>query len=82
MGEAIRMSHGVEKSGEGVLDDLSDLSDLESDFEGELRGQPETDESELPFNDSGNMYSFEHVTTPHTSTPLSTSKHQISFTKK
>ena len=80
VGEAIRMSHGVnsgEKDGEGVVDDLSDLSDLESDFEGELHGQPETNETEsgLLFNESGNMYSFEHVTTPHTSTPLSTRSH-------
>ena len=47
MGEAIRMSHNVntvtdkgssEKGPEGVLDDLSDLSDIGSDYEGEFDG--------------------------------------------
>lgn len=85
MGEAIRMSHGVntvtnkgsgEKGLEGVLIDLSDLSDVGSDYEGEFDGRsPNNDsESEL-FNNSGNMYSFEHVTSQHTSTPLNTRSH-------
>ncbi|MCG8626785.1 MAG: hypothetical protein MJE68_32885, partial [Proteobacteria bacterium] len=80
MGEAIRMSLGVntvtdkgsgEKGPEGVLDDLGDLSDIGSDYDGEYdRQSPNNSESEL-LNNSGNMYSFKHVTSQHTSTPLS-----------
>ena len=46
-GEAIRMSHGINisKNGDGVLDDISDLLDIESELEGELCGQPETSET-------------------------------------
>lgn len=85
MGEAIRMSHGVntvtdkgsgEKGPEGVLDDLSDLSDVGSDYEGEFDGRSPNNDSESELlNNSGNMYSFEHVTSQHTSTPLSTRSH-------
>ena len=86
MGEAIRMSHGIntvtdkdssgEKGPEGVLDDLSDLSDVESDYEGEFDRRSPNNDSESEFlNNSGNMYSFEHVTSLHTSTPLSTRSH-------
>ena len=79
VGQAIRISHGIEKNCEEVLDDLSDLSDLESDLdlEGDARGQPEINdtENELLFNNSGSMYTFEHLSTPHTSTPLSSRPH-------
>ena len=87
MGEAIRMSHGIntvtdkgsdKESPEGVLDDLSDLSDVEeSDYEGEFDGQsPYNDVSEL-LNNSGNIHLFEYVTNPYTSTPLSTRSHSL-----
>ena len=36
------MSHGIniiKKNGDGVLDDISDLSDVESEFEEKLCGQ-------------------------------------------
>ena len=41
------MSHGINisKNGGGVLDDVSDLLDIESELEGELCGQPETSET-------------------------------------
>ena len=42
MGEVIQMSHGInisKKNGDGVLDDISDLSDIENEFEGKLCGQ-------------------------------------------
>ena len=85
MGEAIRMSHSIntvtdkgsgEKGPEGVLDNLSNLSDVESDYEGEFDRQSPNNDSESEFlNNSGNMYSFEHVTGLHTSTPLNTRSH-------
>ena len=78
MGQAIRISHGIEKNCE-VLDDLSDLSVLDSDLdlEEDARGQPEINDTknELLFNNLGSMYTFEHVSTPHTSTPLSSRSH-------
>ena len=49
---------------------------MTSDYEGEFDGRSTNNDSESELlNNSGNTYSFEHVTDQHTSTPLSTRSH-------